>query len=100
MTTKYKSSEEKIKYMKEWRKRNPEKCRINHLISWNRYKEKNNNKIKARKKVNNEIRAGRIVKMSCEKCGNTKSESHHEDYSKPLKIMWLCKTHHFETHNK
>ena len=26
----------------------------------------------------------------CEKCGTKPAHRHHEDYSKPLEIMWLC----------
>lgn len=32
----------------------------------------------------------------CEKTG----ERHHGDYSKPLDIVWLCKTHHEQIHSK
>ena len=42
------------------------------------------------------IRAGKIKRNPCEKCGSTKSEGHHEDYSKPLDVVWLCKKHHRE----
>lgn len=27
-------------------------------------------------------------------------ERHHPDYSKPIEIVWLCKTHHEEEHHK
>ncbi len=30
----------------------------------------------------------------CSDCGETKVEAHHEDYSKPLDVEWLCKKHH------
>ncbi len=35
----------------------------------------------------------------CEVCGSILTERHHDDYSKPLEIRWLCKIHH-EDHHK
>ena len=42
---------------------------------------------------------GRIIKMPCEICGETKNiQAHHEDYSKPLDVIWLCPEHHAWIH--
>jgi hypothetical protein len=46
--------------------------------------------------IGNALRDGRIVKVPCEICGNPKSQAHHDDYSKPLEVRWLCFTHHRE----
>lgn len=54
----------------------------------------NKEKIEARKKVYIELRAGRLKKESCWACGSEKTQAHHEDYSRPLDIVWLCKEHH------
>ena len=54
----------------------------------------------ARRKVNTEIRAGRLVRQPCEVCNNPKSIAHHEDYNKPLDVRWLCGKHHAEVHKK
>lgn len=40
------------------------------------------------------LEAGTIVKKPCQVCGNLKVEGHHEDYSKPLEVDWLCRKHH------
>ena len=37
---------------------------------------------------------GKLRKQPCAVCANSKSESHHSDYSKPLEVIWLCKKHH------
>ena len=49
--------------------------------------------------VSNAIRDGRLKKQPCEKCG-ADAHAHHEDYSKPLDVVWLCHTHHMERHRK
>ena len=41
---------------------------------------------------------GMLLAQPCEVCGDTKVEKHHDDYSKPLEVRWLCKTHHRELH--
>lgn len=44
------------------------------------------------------IRRGDLKKLSCEVCGSAKSQGHHEDYSKPLDVIWLCTRHHADRH--
>lgn len=35
----------------------------------------------------------------CLVCGSTsRVEGHHEDYSKPLDVLWLCRHHHLDLH--
>lgn len=55
---------------------------------------------KARWIVNRALIAGNLVRLPCEVCGETKVEAHHDDYSKPLDVRWLCKKHHVEHHAK
>lgn len=46
-----------------------------------------------------EIKAGRLIKQPCSKCLNPIAQAHHEDYTKPLDIVWLCSKCHSLTHN-
>lgn len=39
-----------------------------------------------------------LEKLPCELCGDLKAEAHHDDYSKALNIMWLCRKHHMQRH--
>lgn len=77
----------------------------------NREKRKEQNKIfrmlpkeaikeKARQTLRNAVAAGKIKRLPCEKCGKVKTHAHHTDYSKPLKVHWLCVDHHYEQHRK
>jgi len=54
----------------------------------------------ARNAVSNAIRNNKLKKQPCEVCGELKVQAHHEDYSKPLEVNWLCKDHHSELHRK
>lgn len=55
-------------------------------------------KISARKKVGHQLKIGRLSKKPCSMCGNPEVQAHHEDYSKPLDVIWLCRKHHFSIH--
>lgn len=48
--------------------------------------------------VGNAIRDGKLMKQPCEKCGSKKAQAHHDDYTKPLDVRWLCTKHHREVH--
>lgn len=63
-----------------------------------RYRENNPEKHRAHRLMWNAIRRGDLVRETCAVCGAHKVEGHHEDYSKPLDVIWLCKKHHLEAH--
>ncbi len=63
-------------------------------------RERHPDKYRARNMVSNAIRDGVLARQPCEVCGNPKSQAHHEDYSKPLDVRWLCFTHHREAHGQ
>lgn len=72
--------------MREWRKThplNPEQRR----------------KMNARCYANVYQRRGHLIPQPCELCGAEKAEKHHEDYSKPLEVRWLCRWCHLEEHH-
>jgi len=63
-----------------------------------RWRVENPEKHKAHVAVRNAIRSGKIVRMPCEICGESRSHAHHDDYSEPLVVRWLCALHHHRTH--
>jgi hypothetical protein len=52
----------------------------------------------ARMEAQKAIRKGELIPMPCLRCGNSKTEAHHEDYSKPLDVLWLCNPCHRQLH--
>ena len=68
-----------------------------HIRAHQRQRERHPLQRKARVIVGNAIRDGRLTRQPCEVCG-AKAQAHHDDYSKPLDVRWLCTTHHAEWH--
>ncbi|MFA5652251.1 MAG: hypothetical protein WC933_02710 [Candidatus Paceibacterota bacterium] len=62
---------------KVWREKYPQKYKAHHIVFC-------------------ALRANKIKKQNCFICGNKKTEAHHENYDKPLDVVWLCKKHHTE----
>ena len=50
--------------------------------------------------VKRAIISGKIVKSLCVRCGNKNSVAHHEDYDKPLDVIWLCQPCHKQRHKE
>lgn len=71
------------------------KERLNDIkAAWS---ERNPEKKRAAVAVNNALRDGRLTRQPCEVCG-ARAQGHHDDYSKPLEVRWLCSTHHAAHH--
>ena len=66
-------------YVKEYRENNPEKWAA-HIA------------------LNNAIRSGKVIKSPCVICGNERTYGHHDNYFRPLDVVWLCAAHHQERH--
>ena len=64
-----------------------------------KYYRKNKGKRRAYSAVCRAILNGTLIKpKTCAVCLNTDLQAHHEDYSKPLGVTWLCPRHHGAYH--
>ena len=82
-------------YHKQWREKNSTK----RAEKAKEYRIKNPDKTKAHYSVNNRIYRGLIKKQPCEKCGSIENiNAHHDNYTKPLEVRWLCCTCHRAEH--
>lgn len=43
-------------------------------------------------------RRGHLAQRPCTECGSAASQMHHEDYSRPLAVTWLCRPCHLSLH--
>jgi hypothetical protein len=46
------------------------------------------------------VNTGELTRQPCEVCGKTYVEAHHDDYTNPLGVRWLCRSHHKQHHIK
>ena len=94
-------------YCRAWRKRNPRKVvaynrsyavehRAERVARINIWRKRNPLKHAAHRSVAAALRNGKLIKQPCRVCGSRAVQAHHEDYAKPLKVVWLCKPHHTE----
>lgn len=58
-------------------------------------------KVEARNAVKVAIDRGELKVKPCERCGFALGvHAHHEDYDRPLDVVWLCQKHHAERHRE
>lgn len=67
-----------------------------------KYVSNNPQKRRAHVLLGNAVRDGRVTKRySCEECGaGGRIHGHHDDYSKPLEVRWLCPSCHKKWHDE
>lgn len=72
----------------------------NYCKSKTEWAKKNRIKRNAHNKVSRALLKGIIKRpVNCQQCGlEAKIEAHHDDYEKPLEVMWLCISCHNERH--
>lgn len=87
-------------HMRRARAADPEKFRARDRASAQKKRLLNSEKVLARQALNNAVKRGDVVRPgACEACGHlTAVAGHHDDYSKPLQVRWLCRACHGKEH--
>lgn len=65
-----------------------------------RWRRSDSRHTRAHNAVTRAVRAGKLLKCKCERCGRQNAHAHHDDYDFPLQVMWLCPLHHKERHKE
>ena len=82
-----------------YRKANLDKIHADNKRYAKKYMEVNKQKYRTRYATTNKIRDGKLHPQPCSVCGSEINiHAHHNDYSKPLEVVWLCYEHHMEMH--
>lgn len=91
----------KLQYYREYdRTRSARSGSSGDKLSNRRYHRHYPHKRAAHQATSVAIRDGRLIRQPCEVCGHEPAEAHHDDYSKPLDVRWLCTKHHAEHHKR
>ncbi len=96
---KWRESEHGRNVLQKWRENNREKVQAGYRRKAAARNLRSPEKVYARRQANLARSRGDLVPEPCEVCGTTEDiQGHHNDYSKPLEVRWLCRTHHNEHH--
>ena len=79
----------------------PTRNRGNRTEQTRRYIKKHYVKVTAHRRLSEAIQQGKVERHSkCSVCGGCDNiMAHHEDYDKPLEVIWLCWICHNNVHN-
>lgn len=89
--------EENLATRERARAADPGKYRAQIVARGKRWRDAHRTEYQAQKKLQRAVKSGKVVKQQCEVCG-ADAEGHHDDYSKPLDVRWLCRKHHKALH--
>lgn len=79
---------------RDWAHRNRPKLRIKAKRYYKRIRK--SDRINVPETLRRAVRRGLVIKKPCEVCGDFRSQGHHDDYTKPLEVRWLCPKHHHQ----
>lgn len=94
--------EQKVASVKKWGAKNHEKRLAMNLASRTRWSQRNAEKVKAHGLVKAALNSGILIRSPfCLLCWKAcATHGHHQDYSKPLDVVWLCSWCHAFVHGR
>jgi hypothetical protein len=90
---------EKVRAYDRARGKIPERIKANTEVT-RAWRAEDIRRVLAHSRVANALRNGTLVRQPCCRCADAKSLAHHEDYDKPLEVMWLCQPCHKQRHKE
>lgn len=90
---------ERIREYDRMRANHPERKAANAAIN-KAWRAEDKRRVSCHNKVKRAITSGTLIRKPCERCGDTNSIAHHEDYDKPLQVTWLCQPCHKQRHKE
>ena len=78
-------------------------CHAENMRTWRKthpLTEERKRKDSARSYANVYLKRGKLQRGPCVDCGDDEAQMHHEDYSKPLEVIWLCRDCHPYRHQE
>ncbi len=95
-------ADRKLDNKRRYRKRiETEEGREREKIRSKAWQTRNKVKRSAHILLNNALKRGLLKPKPCERCGYSGDvHGHHEDYKKPLEVVWLCKSCHGQRHRE
>ena len=94
--------EKRRKYYRNWYKKNGRRRSVNYLEISKNWRVHHPLEVKAHRLLENALKEGDIIKADqCSECKrkNIRLSGHHEDYLKPLEVVWLCSSCHKLRHS-
>ena len=98
----YKSIEKNRQYDVDYQRQRRKNNKGLKTKEYRIYCDKNPEKVKAHRILREAVRTGKIKRLPCKVCGENRKyrvHAHHDDYSKPLSVKWLCGVHHKIAHS-
>ena len=91
------NQDKRSEVMKRWVLEHPDR----HEEHRKKWRSANQEKVLCYQQLQYAVQKGELLKSAtCQKCGATdvRIEGHHQAYSKPLEVMWLCSPCHKDLH--
>ncbi len=83
-------------YFKKWYSENGRERSDNYIECVLKWRQEHSDRDKVSQRLRYAVKIGKIVKPAfCEICGReTRLSGHHDDYSEPFVVLWLCSSCH------